>query len=110
MKINQIINIVLVVAIIVLIFNIIQPFSNLTGAVSYHIDQSEPKCEFNNQEMLSEVPLNMCCYEIMKQRTCKVVKEETIKCYTLENSKKYFLLNHKAFNHCERSGYDVFLE
>jgi len=107
MKLIKIINIGLAVLAIALLINIVQPASTITGQLSYHLTLSKPSCNFYNNNLSSEIPIDRCCYEIQKQRICTKEKDTDVKCYTSENSQRYHLLNQKAFLYCKNQGYDV---
>ena len=111
MKLIEITNIVLIVIALILIVNLIQPISTITGNVLYKIDTSEPRCLFNNMGDLREIPIDKCCYEIQKQLRCKSTNELLdLKCYTSETSERYYLINYKTFSYCKKEGYHVKLK
>jgi hypothetical protein len=115
MELNKLINIVLIAFAVVLFINLFQPpatystFEMVYGSIFYYADSSEPKCFFNNSVELSEIPIDMCCYEIQQQLTCKSIATTglSFKCYISETSGKYYLINQKTLNYCKKEGYDV---
>jgi len=107
MKIIKIVNLILFSIIIILILNLIQPLSTLTGNIVYNFDSSQPHCYFYNHGETNEIPTDRCCYEIQKQLLCEPEKESLKKCYTSESSQRYYLVNNKAYNYCQKEGYDV---
>ena len=107
MKIKNVVNIVLVVAIAFLSINLLN--SSFTGHVTYEVDLDLAQCFFHNGGKTTEIPVNQCCYQILNQLACEKLGGE-IKCYTVKNSDKYFLLNEEMFKYCQAEGYDVQLE
>lgn len=108
MNATKIINIVLLGTSIVLILNLIQPISTITGNMIYTLDSSQAQCYFYNLNETNEIQLDRCCYEIQKQLTCQSMDENNeLKCYTSKSSERYYLINQKAFNYCKKEGYDV---
>ena len=102
-------NIFLFLIIVILIANLLFPFSDLTSAAVNNFDNSEPSCAFYNNGESFPLPQNRCCYQILKQYLCEENDNEVI-CYNSLSSKKHFVLNKKMFYQCQKEGYDVKLE
>jgi hypothetical protein len=102
-------NIFLLLIVVILISNILFPFSNLTSAAINNFDNSEPKCSFYNNGELFPLSQNRCCNQILKQYQCEEINDEII-CYNSLSSQKHFTLNKKMFYQCQKEGYDVKLE
>ena len=109
MKKVTILNLILFLIVVILIANLLFPFSNLTSATVNSFDNSEPYCSFYNNGELFPLSQDQCCYQILKQYRCEETNQEII-CYNSLSSKKHFVLNEKMFYQCQKEGYDVKLE
>ena len=106
MKPIKILNIILIVFSLFLAANLVQPLDNIAGNLAYRLDSSEPTCFFSNKGIQSEVPVEMCCYEIQKQLECKP-GQDGFKCYTAEDSGMFYLVNSKEMSLCREEDFDV---
>jgi len=107
MRIANIINFALLLVIIFLGINLIDP--TLTGNIVQSIDNSEAQCTFTNNGELNNLTAQYCCVQIAKMYDCQEIVSDTYskKCFISENSEKYFLVNDKMLDICRQEGYDV---
>jgi len=103
----KVINGILAGLLVILVINLIQPLSAITGNIIFDLDTSEPQCFFHYSGELNQIPADRCCYEIKSQLACTTLGEKGIKCYVSAASEKYYLINQKLLHYCAKEGYDV---
>ena len=108
MKPIKILNILLMISVILLVLNLIQPVDSFIGEFLYTLDKSEPECYFMNYGISNKIPISNCCYELHSQLACEQIKGESdFTCYVSKTSGRYYLVNKKTINYCKKEGYDI---